>query len=213
MVTLSVAGIFKEIVTITAAAIIFGDKLTPVNISGLMVTIVSIAWYNWWKIQKMRAETLEETTHGVGTTGGDYVAVGDQADDERDTGSADEEANAEAEEERRRRRKRKAAKGKAKTKAKGKVKTTANVERELLQKVDEDDEESGRSGDEDPATVKRGVVSSGSGAKVTPSPAVADTASIHGEVRLRSGSMSSVEVPPLQVATTASAPMDSGGLI
>src|ERR1700722_10732936 len=45
VVTLSIAGIFKEVVTIAAAGIVFGDRLTPVNISGLFVTIGAIAAY------------------------------------------------------------------------------------------------------------------------------------------------------------------------
>src|SRR5690349_25018652 len=47
VVTLSIAGIFKEVVTISAAGLIFGDKLTPINISGLFVTIGAIAAYNY----------------------------------------------------------------------------------------------------------------------------------------------------------------------
>ncbi|KAI5802001.1 triose-phosphate transporter family-domain-containing protein [Pyronema domesticum] len=61
VVTLSIAGIFKEVMTISAAAIIFHDPLTPVNISGLLVTIVSIAGYNYLKITKMREEALHKT--------------------------------------------------------------------------------------------------------------------------------------------------------
>ncbi|KAL8797664.1 MAG: hypothetical protein Q9195_000016 [Heterodermia aff. obscurata] len=54
VVTLSICGIFKEVVTISAAAIVFHDPLTPINISGLIVTIGSIAAYNYIKITKMR---------------------------------------------------------------------------------------------------------------------------------------------------------------
>ncbi|KAK3064081.1 hypothetical protein LTR53_018633, partial [Teratosphaeriaceae sp. CCFEE 6253] len=43
VVTLSVCGIFKEVLTISAAAMVFGDELSPINISGLVVTIASIA--------------------------------------------------------------------------------------------------------------------------------------------------------------------------
>src|SRR4051812_48718397 len=56
VVTLSIAGIFKEVVTISAAGIVFHDPLTPINISGLVVTIGAIAAYNWIKIQKMRED-------------------------------------------------------------------------------------------------------------------------------------------------------------
>lgn len=56
VVTLSVCGIFKEVVTITAAGIVFDDKLTAVNVTGLIVTIASISAYNYLKISMMRRE-------------------------------------------------------------------------------------------------------------------------------------------------------------
>lgn len=59
VVTLSICGIFKEVVTISAAGIVFHDELSVVNVSGLLVTIVSIACYNYMKITKMRQEALE----------------------------------------------------------------------------------------------------------------------------------------------------------
>ena len=60
VVTLSICGIFKEVVTITAAGIVFHDPLTPINISGLLVTIASIAGYNYIKITKMRNDARLE---------------------------------------------------------------------------------------------------------------------------------------------------------
>ncbi|KAI5868313.1 triose-phosphate transporter family-domain-containing protein [Durotheca rogersii] len=60
VVTLSIAGIFKEVVTISAAALVFDDKLTPVNISGLVVTILAIGAYNWIKLSKMRSDAQVE---------------------------------------------------------------------------------------------------------------------------------------------------------
>ncbi|EEA26174.1 hypothetical protein TMatcc_005578 [Talaromyces marneffei ATCC 18224] len=60
VVTLSICGIFKEVVTISAAGVIFHDKLTPVNVSGLFVTITSIAAYNYMKISKMRRDARQE---------------------------------------------------------------------------------------------------------------------------------------------------------
>ena len=58
VVTLSICGIFKEVVTISAAGIVFHDPLTPINISGLLVTIASIAAYNYIKIRKMRSDAI-----------------------------------------------------------------------------------------------------------------------------------------------------------
>jgi solute carrier family 35, member C2 len=56
VVTLSIAGIFKEVVTIVTATLVFDDKLTPVNVSGLFVTLIAMAAYNYLKITKMRVE-------------------------------------------------------------------------------------------------------------------------------------------------------------
>jgi solute carrier family 35, member C2 len=56
VVTLSICGIFKEVVTIATANIVFDDPLTPINLTGLIVTIGSIATYNYMKITKMREE-------------------------------------------------------------------------------------------------------------------------------------------------------------
>lgn len=64
VVTLSICGIFKEVVTITAAGLVFHDPLTPINISGLLVTIASIAAYNYIKITKMRADARKEIDGG-----------------------------------------------------------------------------------------------------------------------------------------------------
>ncbi|MCJ1358136.1 MAG: Triose-phosphate Transporter [Icmadophila ericetorum] len=60
VVTLSICGIFKEVITISAAGIVFHDPLTPINVSGLLVTIASIAAYNFIKIKKMRKDAREK---------------------------------------------------------------------------------------------------------------------------------------------------------
>lgn len=60
VVTLSICGIFKEVVTISAAGIIFHDKLTAVNLTGLVITISSIAAYNYMKISGMQTEPQED---------------------------------------------------------------------------------------------------------------------------------------------------------
>ena len=60
VVTLSICGIFKEVVTIAAAGIVFKDPLTPINITGLLVTIGSIIAYNYIKIMKMRRDARKD---------------------------------------------------------------------------------------------------------------------------------------------------------
>lgn len=56
VVTLSIAGIFKEVVTISAAAVVFEDRITFINFIGLVTTMAAIIAYNWFKIAKMRSE-------------------------------------------------------------------------------------------------------------------------------------------------------------
>ena len=36
---MSIAGIAKEVATISASALLFGDELTPLNITGVAVTV------------------------------------------------------------------------------------------------------------------------------------------------------------------------------
>lgn len=49
VITLSVAGIFKELLTICSSSLIFGDKLNVINIIGLVLTFLDILWYNWFR--------------------------------------------------------------------------------------------------------------------------------------------------------------------
>lgn len=64
VVTLSICGIFKEVITISAAGVVFHDRLTLVNVVGLVITIGSIATYNYMKISKMRTEASRGSWSG-----------------------------------------------------------------------------------------------------------------------------------------------------
>ncbi|KAL4929363.1 putative nucleotide-sugar transporter [Aspergillus undulatus] len=75
VVTLSICGIFKEVVTITAAGVIFHDKLTAVNVTGLVVTIGSIASYNYMKISRMRAEAQNNNWDSNPSSDSEYGTV------------------------------------------------------------------------------------------------------------------------------------------
>lgn len=77
VVTLSICGIFKEVITISAAGVVFHDQLTAVNLTGLVVTIGSIATYNYMKISKMRQEALSSMGDRSPTTGSDTDSEGD----------------------------------------------------------------------------------------------------------------------------------------
>ena len=86
VVTLSICGIFKEVVTITTANFVFHDPLTPINLTGLVVTICSIAAYNYMKIQKMRSE-MRMKAHLAAQE--DYAPVSTRDPDrERDRGGS-----------------------------------------------------------------------------------------------------------------------------
>lgn len=85
VVTLSICGIFKEVVTISAAGVIFHDKLTTVNVSGLVITICSIAAYNYMKISRMRSEAQTESWSREGspdsdTEDGEPISGGERGD-------------------------------------------------------------------------------------------------------------------------------------
>lgn len=93
VVTLSIAGIFKEVVTISAAGIVFEDTLTPVNISGLVVTIGAIAAYNYIKISKMREDAIK-VAHKNRLEADDHDSAsdadGETEDDDEDWGRRDD---------------------------------------------------------------------------------------------------------------------------
>lgn len=60
VVTLSVTGIFKEVLTIGAGGLFFDDQLTAINISGVAVTIAAIAGYNYIRLRKMKRQAVRE---------------------------------------------------------------------------------------------------------------------------------------------------------
>lgn len=63
-VPLSIAGIFKEVTTITISAWVFGDQLTQLNIVGVFVTVCGIATFTYHKYQKSISEPLPLDSHG-----------------------------------------------------------------------------------------------------------------------------------------------------
>jgi len=52
LLTLSITGIFKELLTIFASGLVFGDKLNTINIIGLVVTFTDIVCYNVYRFQQ-----------------------------------------------------------------------------------------------------------------------------------------------------------------
>jgi solute carrier family 35, member C2 len=85
VVTLSIAGIFKEVLTISAASLVFQDTLTVVNIVGLIITLIAIAAYNYVKITKMRQQAQVDV-HGDYTRAETSPSSHSSSDVENDDG-------------------------------------------------------------------------------------------------------------------------------
>lgn len=52
ILTLSIAGIAKELLTIATSAVVFGDTLSWVNGIGLFITILDILYYNYFRFKE-----------------------------------------------------------------------------------------------------------------------------------------------------------------
>lgn len=85
VMTLSVAGIFKEILTIMISSTVFGDELTPINVTGLCIAILGIAFYNIYKYRLLMAKTKEgggaANAHGV-----EYEVAEEEDEEEVESG-------------------------------------------------------------------------------------------------------------------------------
>ncbi|KAH9940463.1 TPT-domain-containing protein [Epithele typhae] len=64
MVPLSIAGIAKEVTTIMCSAWIFGDELTPLNMTGVGITVCGIGLYTWHKYKKSMEKNVALDPHG-----------------------------------------------------------------------------------------------------------------------------------------------------
>lgn len=73
----SVAGIFKEVSTIFLSTTIFHDELTPINISGLCITLVGIATYNYLRFSEAVAvnNASPQTTYTASQRDGEGDAL------------------------------------------------------------------------------------------------------------------------------------------
>ncbi|KAJ3787286.1 triose-phosphate transporter family-domain-containing protein [Lentinula aff. detonsa] len=64
MVPMSIAGIAKEVATISISAWFFGDELTPLNITGVAITICGICLFTYHKYLKSIQSTVPLDGHG-----------------------------------------------------------------------------------------------------------------------------------------------------
>ncbi|KAF8840243.1 TPT-domain-containing protein [Paxillus ammoniavirescens] len=62
---MSIAGIAKEVSTITISAWFFGDELTPVNITGVSITICGIALFTYHKYRSTVDSNVALDAHGM----------------------------------------------------------------------------------------------------------------------------------------------------
>ncbi|KAH9920106.1 triose-phosphate transporter family-domain-containing protein [Fomitopsis serialis] len=64
IVPMSIAGIAKEVTTISASAWFFGDELTPLNLTGVSITICGIGLYTYHKYRRSMDATVPLDAHG-----------------------------------------------------------------------------------------------------------------------------------------------------
>ncbi|GLB37318.1 putative TPT-domain-containing protein [Lyophyllum shimeji] len=64
VVPMSIAGIAKEVTTITISAWFFGDQLTPLNITGVAITICGIILFTYHKYRKSIESAVPLDGHG-----------------------------------------------------------------------------------------------------------------------------------------------------
>ncbi|KAJ1750132.1 hypothetical protein LPJ78_002204 [Coemansia sp. RSA 989] len=65
VVTLSIAGMLKEVAMVGIAHLVFGDSMTLVNGCGLLVALLGIGMYNWLKINDMLHEPKPESVEDL----------------------------------------------------------------------------------------------------------------------------------------------------
>jgi len=65
---------------------VFEDRLTPINLVGLLVTMVAIIAYNYIKIKKMREEAQQSVHHGHAHSGSEQPSSNSSSDVDNDEG-------------------------------------------------------------------------------------------------------------------------------
>ncbi|KAF7321459.1 TPT domain-containing protein [Mycena kentingensis (nom. inval.)] len=64
VVPMSIAGIVKEVTTISISAAVFGDTLTPLNITGVGITVCGIGLFTYHKYRKSIDSVVPLDAHG-----------------------------------------------------------------------------------------------------------------------------------------------------
>ncbi|KAF6760097.1 triose-phosphate transporter family-domain-containing protein [Ephemerocybe angulata] len=81
VVPMSIAGIAKEVSTITISAWFFGDELTPLNITGVGVTVAGIVLFTYHKYRKSIDSPIPLDAHGNPISDADEVLADLDAED------------------------------------------------------------------------------------------------------------------------------------
>ncbi|KXN90131.1 hypothetical protein AN958_04621 [Leucoagaricus sp. SymC.cos] len=71
VVPMSIAGIAKEVTTISISSWFFGDQLTPLNIVGVAITVCGIGLFTFHKYRKSLESNVPLDAHGNPVTGED----------------------------------------------------------------------------------------------------------------------------------------------
>ncbi|EEQ38931.1 hypothetical protein CLUG_03057 [Clavispora lusitaniae ATCC 42720] len=74
VLTLSIAGIFKELLTIMFSSAIFGDRLSMLNCIGVVITSIDVLWYNYYRFVEKDA-TDESYTALSGSEEGEGIEL------------------------------------------------------------------------------------------------------------------------------------------
>jgi len=64
-ITVMIIGTAKDLITIGASVVIYGDVLDAYNVCGLFLCLMGIIGYNNYKLQKMKKEALTGKTGDI----------------------------------------------------------------------------------------------------------------------------------------------------
>lgn len=79
-VTVTIAGVVKEAVTILVAVFYFHDSFTLLKGMGLLTIMVGVGLFNWYKYKRLKKDPPSETgvmTSSISDGGGKYVIFDD----------------------------------------------------------------------------------------------------------------------------------------
>lgn len=75
LLTLSIAGIFKELLTIFISWVVFGDQLSFINVIGLIITFADIVWYNFYRFEQNANKLKNDANLTVDNLDNEFVDI------------------------------------------------------------------------------------------------------------------------------------------